>query len=156
MIAQLDGSFRSIEPDADTGTMDQGQAVPPRVRPAFAAALTILAVPILVVFGFGFMNDEGVRWRAAIVLTYVVGAWLAPIVLAWRLIRQGVRVSDAVAAAIAVGVAVLAVDLSLQVSIHNGVQQLLLLAIGTAVALAASVWVRAGQTRVPPRPDLPS
>jgi hypothetical protein len=65
-------------------------------------------------------------------------------------------VSDAVAAAIAVGVAVLAVDLSLQFSIHNGVQQLLLLAIGTAVALAASVWVRAGQTRVPPRPDLPS
>ena len=136
--------------------MQQPQAVSPRVRPAFAWALALVAVPILVVFGFGFMNDEGVRWRIVIVLTYVAGAWLAPIVLARQLVGQGVHVSDADAAAIAAGVAVLAVDLSLLASGLTDAQQLLLLLMRAAVALTLSVWVGARRTRVSPRPDVPS
>lgn len=129
---------------------------PQRVHPAFTLALTLVAVPILVLFGLGFMNEEGVAWRIVIVPTYLAGAWLAPIVLAWRLVRQGVHLSDAVAAAIGASVAVLAVDLSLLTIGLPAAQLLMLLLIGAAVPLTVSVWVHARRTRVPPRPDIPS
>ena len=136
--------------------MQKRPTVPPRVHSAFTLALALVAVPILVLFGLGFMNDEGVPWRIVIVLTYVGGAWLAPIVLAWRLVQQGVHLSDAVAAAIGASVAVLAVDLGLLTIGLPAAQQLMLLLLGAAVSLTVSVWVHARRTRVPPRPDVPS
>jgi hypothetical protein len=47
---------------------------PRRVHPAFTLALALVALPILVLFGLGFMNDEGVPWRIVIVLAYVASA----------------------------------------------------------------------------------
>jgi hypothetical protein len=119
-------------------------------------ALALVPVPILVLFGFGFMNDEGVPWRIVIVLTYVGGAWLAPIVLASRLVRQGVHLSDAFAAAIGASVAVLAVDLGLLTIGLSAAQLLMLLLLGAAVPLTISVWVGPRRMQVPPRPDIPS
>jgi hypothetical protein len=140
----------------DKGIVQKRPTVPPRVHPAFTLALALVAVPILVLFGFGFMNDEGVPWRVVIVLTYLSGAWLAPIVLAWRLVRQGVHLSDAVAAAIGASVAVLAVDLGLLTIELPAAQLLMLLLLGAAIPLTISVWVGARRMRVPPRPDIPS
>jgi hypothetical protein len=129
---------------------------PPRVRPILAFAMAVLAVPILILFGLGLMNDEAVRWRPIIFPTYVLGAWVTPILLWQRLVRRGVPRSDALAAAIGGAVAVLAVDLSIIAGGVTGIGDVLFMLAGAGAATTIAIWYRPRRAQVPPRPDLTS
>jgi hypothetical protein len=59
------------------------------------------------------MNDPAVRWPSLTAPVYILFAWVAPLVLVWWLVRQGLYLSDAVVAALAFAVGVLCFSLGL-------------------------------------------
>jgi hypothetical protein len=72
------------------------------VRPAFVWALVVVAFPILVLFSVGMVIDDEIETSKRLVMAplYLLGAWVAPVVLWRRLVRRGTPPSDAVAAAL--------------------------------------------------------
>jgi hypothetical protein len=94
----------------------------PAVRPAFVWALVVVAFPILVLFSVGMVIDDEIEASKRLVIApiYLLGAWVAPVVLWRRLVRRGTPPSDAVAAALALAVVFLALDLTLLVGADSG------------------------------------
>ncbi len=94
----------------------------PAVRPAFVWALVVVAFPILVLFSVGMVIDDEIEASKRLVMApiYLLGAWVAPVVLWRRLVRRGTPPSDAVAAALALAVVFLAFDLTLLVGVDSG------------------------------------
>lgn len=94
----------------------------PAVRPAFVWALVLVAFPILVLFSVGMVADDEIEASKRLVMApiYLLGAWVAPVVLWRRLVRRGTPASDAVAAALALAVVFLALDLTLLVGADSG------------------------------------
>jgi hypothetical protein len=92
------------------------------VRPAFVWALVLVAFPILVLFSVGMVADDEIEAPKRLVMApiYLLGAWVAPVVLWRRLVRRGTPPSDAVAAALGLAVVFLALDLTLLVGAGSG------------------------------------
>ena len=86
----------------------------PAVRPAFVWALVLVAFPILVLFSVGMVTDDEIEASKRLVMApfYLLGAWVAPVVLWRRLVRRGTPPSDAVAATLALAMVFLALDLT--------------------------------------------
>jgi len=123
------------------------------LRPVFVWALALIALPILLLFGVGFVTDIEGPWRIAMAPAYVVGAYVAPAIFVRRAVRQGVSGTKAVAAALGIGSLVLLLDLV--VSAGDGALGSLLM---TAVAGGALVWAlkwHPPRLAIPPRPDKP-
>jgi hypothetical protein len=124
------------------------------VRPVFVWALVVVAVPILALFGSGLLTDTDIDGsiRLAIAPFYVLGAWVAPIVLARQLIRRRVPPGDAIVAALRLAVAVLAVDLTVLLVVDGGPPLVLFPVLQVALLLVILVWDRARSNKPPPRP----
>ena len=87
-----------------------------------SGALVVVAFPILVLFSVGMVIDDEIEASKRLVMApiYLLGAWVAPVVLWRRLVRRGTPPSDAVAAALALAVVFLAPDLTLLVGADSG------------------------------------
>jgi hypothetical protein len=74
----------------------------------------VVAFPILVLFSVGMVIDDEIEASKRLVMApiYLLGAWVAPVVLWRRLVRRGTPPSDAVAAALGLAVVFLALDLT--------------------------------------------
>src|SRR6266542_2647943 len=123
------------------------------LRPVFVWALALIALPILLLFGVGFVTDIEGPWRIAMAPAYVAGAYVAPAIFVRRAVRQGVSGAKAVAAALGIGSLVLLLDVV--VSAGDGALGSLLM---TAVAGGALVWAlkwHPPRLAIPPRPDKP-
>lgn len=130
-------------PPSDMGTL----------RPVFVWALALIALPMLLLFGIGFVTDIEGPWRIAMAPAYVVGAYVAPAIFARRAVRQGVSGAKAVAAALGIGSLVLLLDLVVSTGAGDGALGSLLM---TAVAGGAVAWALKWHPRrlaIPPRPD---
>jgi hypothetical protein len=93
------------------------------VRPALVWVLALVAFPILVLFSVGMVTDDEIEASKRLVMAplYLLGAWVAPVVL-WRcLVRRGIPPSDAMAAALGLAVGFLALDLTLMVGAVDGI-----------------------------------
>ncbi len=107
------------------------------LRPVFVWALALIALPILLLFGVGFVTDIEGPWRIAMAPAYVAGAYVAPAIFVRRAVRQGVSGAKAVAAALGIGSLVLLLDLVVYTGAGDGALGSLLM---TAVAGGALVW----------------
>jgi hypothetical protein len=92
------------------------------VRPAFVWALVVVAFPILVLFSVGLVTDDEIDASERLVMApiYLLGAWIAPVLLWRRLVSRGTPPTDAVAAALALAMVFLALDLTLLVGADSG------------------------------------
>jgi hypothetical protein len=124
------------------------------LRPVFVWALALIALPMLLLFGVGFVTDIEGPWRIAMAAAYAVGAFVAPAIFARRAGRQGVSGAKAVAAALGIGSLVLLLDLVVYTGAGDAALGSLLM---TAVAGGALVWALKWHPRrlaIPPRPDI--
>jgi hypothetical protein len=120
------------------------------LRPVFVWALALIALPMLLLFGVGFVTDIEGPWRIATAPAYVVGAYVAPAIFVRRAVRQGVSGAKAVAAALGIGSLVLLLDLVVYTGAGDGALGSLLM---TAVAGGALVW---GSQVAPSSPSNPT
>jgi hypothetical protein len=123
------------------------------LRPIFVWALALIALPMLLLFGVGFVTDIEGPWRIAMAPAYVVGAYVAPAIFVRSAVRQSVSGPKAVAAGLGIGSLVLLLDLVLYAGAGDGALGALLM---TAVAGGALVWALKWHPRrlaIPPRPD---
>jgi hypothetical protein len=60
------------------------------VRPAFVWALVLVAFPILVLFSVGMVAEDEIEASKRLVMApiYLLGAWVAPVVLWRRLVAE--------------------------------------------------------------------
>jgi hypothetical protein len=127
-----------------------------KVRPVFAWALTLLLGPIVVLFGTG-MNDPAVRWPSLTAPVYILFAWVAPLVLVWWLVRQGLYLSDAVVAALAFAVGVLCFSLGLFVKGVPAIAVIITVFLGSGcIALTIDIGRARWRGEVPPPADRPA
>lgn len=138
--------MRTSEPSRD----------PERIRPAFVWALAVVAVPILALFGTGFVTDTDLdgSLRIPVGVGYVVGAWIAPIAGALGSIKRGAPPAKAVATAIAFGMMVLVADLQIMVAVGFGGAGLVGACLVTAGSICLHLVVMRSRPRIPARPDL--
>jgi hypothetical protein len=123
------------------------------LRPVFVWALALIALPMLLLFGVGFVTDIEGPWRIVIAPAYAVGAYVAPAIFVRRAVRQGVSGAKAVAAALGIGSLVLLLDLVMYSGAGDAALGSLLMA---AVAGSALIWALKWHPRspaIPPRPD---
>src|SRR6266508_4228209 len=123
------------------------------LRPVFVWALALIAVPMLLLFGIGFVTDVEGPWRIAMAPAYVVGAYVAPAIFVRRGVRQGVSGAKAVAAALGIGSLVLLLDLIVYAGAGDGALGSLLM---TAVAGGALAWAlkwHPHRLAIPPRAE---
>lgn len=134
------------------------RAHPGSLRPAFVLALAIILVPMLILFGFGFLNDISSPWRFVAAPTYAVGAFVAPVVFVKRGFRFGVPQTNAIAGGLAMAAIVLLADLVF-FSANGGPYGAALVVAVTGGAMAfAATWKPglpppAVPGLTPPRPD---
>ena len=125
------------------------------LRPAFVVALALIAVPLLLLFGAGFLNDIEGPWRLAMAPAYAIGAYVAPVVLARTAVRRGVPGGKATVAALGLGSLVLFMDLVVSVAAGAGSLGFALMGAVAGGALALAMTAFAPRVAIPPRPDLP-
>lgn len=125
------------------------------LRPSFVWALALIALPLLLLFGVGFVNDIRGPWRLAMAPAYAVGAYVAPVVLARKALRRGVLGGKAMVAALGLGSLVLFLDLVVSASAGAGLVGFLLMGAVAGGALGLAMTAYSPRVAIPPRPDLP-
>jgi hypothetical protein len=110
----------------------------PALRPGFVWALALVAVPMLLLFGLGFLTEIEGPWRGVMAPAYLIGAVVAPAILGLRTVRAGGSRARGAAGGLALGSSVLLVDLLVLADGGGGARGSALMAAtaGGAVAVA--------------------
>jgi len=125
------------------------------LRPGFVWALALIALPLLILFGVGFVTDLEGPWRFGMAPAYFIGACVSPAVLARSAVRHGVPGGKAIVAAFGLGSLVLFLDLVIFSSAAASVRGFVDMAAVACGALALAMRVFGPPVAIPPRPDLP-
>lgn len=125
------------------------------LRPAFVWALAIIVVPMLILFGFGFYNDDiDSPWPLVVIPGYTAGALVAPLIFVRNTLRIGLPRTNAIAGGLAIASITLFADLMLFFIAGEGVYGTALVVAVAGVAIGFAVRWRPSVPPPPLRPDL--
>lgn len=123
------------------------------LRPVFVWVLAILVVPMVILFGFGFLNDIRSPWRFVAAPAYAVGAFVAPVIFIRRRVLDGVPRRNAIAGGLAIAANVLIADLFLFLGAGEGAYGAAQVVIVAGAAIAVALRWKSSVPPPPLRPD---